>query len=235
MLSFKTSGLIILTLLPLFLSTTSSAAIVLEDRLCIAGEEIMLSAETKKGFFRKGGIVVEFFINKRSIGKSLSGGDGIAYKAFRPQDTGLMRISVKSNDEKAEALMLCLKKGSAIILIDIETVKEVPLSSIPRKDSKEVIKKLSRRFPVVYLLTGFMSQKEAKEWLKKNELPPAPLLEFKGDIFSEIKEMGLLIRAVVASPQLAELTASHRIRTISFEEVEGAIEVDSWRELEKKI
>lgn len=195
----------------------------------------MLSAETKKGLFRKGGVVVEFFINKRSIGKSLSGGDGVAYKAFTPQDTGLMRLSVKSNDEKAEALILCLKKGQAIILIDIEAAKETPFSSMPRKDSKEVIKKLSRRLPVVYLVTGFMSQKEVKEWLEKNGFPPAPVLAFKEDIFSEIKEMGLLIRAVIASSQFAELAASHRLRTFTFDEVEGAIEVDSWKELEKKI
>ncbi|MFN3739847.1 MAG: hypothetical protein ACK4TF_04140 [Thermodesulfovibrionales bacterium] len=235
MLSFKNSGFIILTLFPLLLCTTSNAAIILEDRLCIAGEEIMLSAETKKGLFRKGGVVVEFFINKRSIGKSLSGGDGMAYKAFIPLNTGLMKLSVKDNDEEAKALMLCLKKGQAILLIDIETAKETPFSSMPRKDSREVIKRLSRRFPVVYLLTGFMSQREAKGWLQKNGYPLAPVLAFKEEIFSELKEMGLLIRAVIASPQIAELAASYRLRIFSFDEVEGAIEVDSWKELEKKI
>ncbi len=195
----------------------------------------MFSAETKKGLFRKGGVVVEFFVNNKSIGKSLSGGDGVAYKAFKPHDTGLVKVMVKTGDEKEEALILCLKKGQTILLIDIETLKEAPFSSIRRKDSREVIKRLSRRFPLVYLLTGFMSQKEAKQWLQKNGYPLAPLLRFKEEMFSEIKEMGLLIRAVIASPELAQEAVFHRLRTFSFNETEGAIEIESWKELEKKI
>lgn len=195
----------------------------------------MLSAETKKGLFRRGGVVVEFFINKRSIGKSLSGGDGVAYKAFTSQRTGLMKVTVKTADERAEALLLCLERGQEIILIDIETIKEGPFSSIPRKDSKEVIKRLNRRYPVVYLRSGFISRKEASQWLEKNGFPTAPLLDFQEGLFSELKELGLLIRAIIGSAEVSEIAVLYKVKVLSFDDIDNTIAVDSWKDIEKKI
>ncbi|MCX7793654.1 MAG: hypothetical protein N2257_04530 [Thermodesulfovibrionales bacterium] len=235
MLIFKTGSIFFSFLISLLLSSISSAAINVEDRLCIAGDEIMLSAEIRKGLFRKGGVIVEFFIDGRSAGRSLSGGDGVAYRAFTAQKTGLFRVTVTTEEERAEGLLLCLKRGQAILLIDIETLKENPFSLIPRKDSREVIRRLKRRFPVVYLYAGLMSGKDIKEWLMKNGFPSAPLLAFHEGIFSHIQELGLAIRAVVGSAQVAKSAGSYRIKTFAFEDIEGAIEVDSWLELEKKI
>ncbi len=46
--------------------------------------------------FSKGGELVEFFVDRESIGKTLSGGDGVAFKAFIPAKTGLHQIRVNS-------------------------------------------------------------------------------------------------------------------------------------------
>lgn len=232
MLYLKASGFILFLLL---LSSASQATIIVEDKICVVGEEIMLSAETRKGPFKKGGVSVEFFVNEKSIGKGLSGGDGIAYKAYTFRDTGLFKISVKTFTEKAEGLLLCLQKGQSIVLVDLETLKENPFTTIPKKESLSSLKRLRRRFQLVYLYSGLLSKKDLKEWLNKNGFPIAPLLRFKGDIFSEIQEMELKIRAVIAGPSIAGEAVSYKIRTLSFEGVEGAIEVDSWKEVEKKI
>ncbi len=60
------------------------AEVVVQDMVSPVGREVMLRAETKGGFFSKGGALVEFFVDGKSVGKNLSGGDGLAYLQFCP-------------------------------------------------------------------------------------------------------------------------------------------------------
>jgi hypothetical protein len=225
----------IILLLPL----ACHSAVLMDDGLCIVNRGSMLKAETKKGIFKKGGVVVEFFVNGRSIGKALSGGDGIAYKAHTFNKRGLKKIEARvakgTVEETTTAKMLCLEQGQEILLIDIETLRINPFSSIPIKFSKEVLKRLSRRFPIVYVQTGPGSRKEIEEWLSKNGYPSAPLLGLYEGLFSDILDLGLRIRAVVGTEKVVEMALSHGLRAITFEDIEGTVEVNSWLEIEKKL
>jgi hypothetical protein len=102
---------IFFTFLLLFLfPTTGFSDILADDMLVFKGEETLLSAQTRGKFFSEGGRLVEFFLNGKSLGKSLSGGDGFAYKQFTPRKSGLVHIAVKSGDDEDTCVLLSLKK-----------------------------------------------------------------------------------------------------------------------------
>src|SRR4030042_6926262 len=88
-------------LLYLFPSIVLSDVIV-SDMIALRGKEVMLRAETRGKLFPRGGEVVESFVDGKSIGKSLSGGDGFAFRQFTPQKTGLYQITVKSGKDKGK-------------------------------------------------------------------------------------------------------------------------------------
>lgn len=228
---------IVTILIALVTSVPVDATVIFHDGICVEDREVFLRAETKKGLFRKGGILLEFFVNGRSVGVALSGGDGIAYKAFIPKGTGLFKIKVSSLREKeeVEGLLLCLRKRQAVILIDIETLRESPFAVIPKKDSIPVLKKLYKRFPIIYLKTAPVSMVETKRWLAQKGFPEGPIFESIEELFSELKELGIPIRAVVGTEEVAMYALQSNIKVFSFEEIEGAIEVDTWKDVEKEL
>lgn len=76
----------------LVLSSTAGAEVIFFDEISLKGEIVMLKAVTKGKIFTKGGQMVEFSVEGKSIGRSLSGGDGAAFKEFRVEKTGLHKV-----------------------------------------------------------------------------------------------------------------------------------------------
>jgi len=217
----------------LYFPTTGLSDILVNDMLVLKGEETMLSAETRGKFFPQGGKLVEFFVNGKSLGKSLSGGDGIAYKQFIPLETGLFHISVKSGDDDSKGLLLSLKKGNKVIFIDVEgSLFEGLFSKKPKEGSQEVIKRLSKRFPVVFLQTGLLSIKVLKSWLKESGFVDLPVLPWRGGLlFDEINKKGLKIKAMIGSQSVIESAQEYNPQSFSFEGGEDAEAVKNWKEI----
>ncbi len=235
--AFLYSFIIILFIL-FSLPFTVHSEIIVYDTIIPKNKIVMLRAETKDHFFKKGGKLVEFFVDGQSIGKTLSGGDGIAYMQFKPIKSGLYHIRVKSEKEEDNGLLLSLKRNEGLIFVDIEgSLWEGVFSQKPRKESRETIKKLSKRFPVVFLQTSFLGIKNAKKWLKENSFVELPVVRWKrGLIFDEIIENGLKIKALIGSASVINSAKNYNIeKLISFDEVEGAELVKDWNEIKKKI
>ncbi len=231
-------GFIIILFSIFYTPAVINAEIIVHDRIAIAGRPFMLEAETRKGFFKKGGELVEFFLDGESVGKNLSGGDGLAYKEIRPGTIGLLRISVASEKESGEGLLLVLRKGRGLIFIDVEgTLKDGQFSLNPKEGSKEAIEKIAKRFPVVYLQTGMFGVGMTGEWLKENGFMEAPLVPWgNGLIFEEIAGMGLKIKAVIGTSAVISSAEEFKPRTLTFEEdVEGAETVEDWNEVAEKL
>jgi hypothetical protein len=230
--------LIVLSFLLFFLfPSTVLSDVIVHDIIALNGEEIMLSAETRGKFFTRGGEVVEFFVDGKSVGKSLSGGDGLALRQFTPLKAVMYQITVKSGDDKDKGLLLSLKKGTGIIFIDVEgCLLEGLFSKKPKPGSKKIIKKISAKFPVVFLQTGFFGVKAIKTWLKENGFTDLPVLPWRqGMIFDEINEKGLRIKAIIGSQSVIESANAYKPQSFSFEEVEDAQEVKDWKEIEGKL
>ncbi len=229
--------LILSTLLPFLFPATVLSDVIVHDIISVKGEKVMLTAETKGKLFAKGGEVVEFFVDGKSIGKNLSGGDGFAFREFMPSKTGRYQITAKSGRDEGNGLLLSLKKGDRIIFVDVEgSLFEGLFSKNPKTGSQKIIKKISKRSPVVFLKTGLLGTKAIKSWLKENRFMDLPVIPWRqGAIFDEIKERGLRIKAIIGSQSVIESARAYKPKSFSFEEVEDAEEVKDWEELGKKL
>lgn len=220
----------------LFLSSTAGAEVIFFDEISLKGEIVMLKAVTKGKVFSKGGQMVEFSVEGKSIGKSLSGGDGAAFKEFRAEKTGLHKVSVVSGKDKDSGFLLSLKKGAEVVFIDVEGSMFMPMSGKPKKDSRKIIKAIAKRFPVVYLQAGILDIRTLKKLLKENEFIDAPLLPWReGNVFEEADKKELKIKFVIGGKTVIESAKEFKPKAFSFNEVEGAEEVKGWEEIGKKL
>jgi hypothetical protein len=201
--------------------------------LVLKGDETMLSAQTKGRFFPEGGRLVEFFLNGKSLGKSLSGGDGFAYKQFTPVKTGLFQIAVTSGEDDNAGLLLSLKKGDKIIFVDIEgSLFDGIFGQKPKGGSQEVIEKLAKNSPIVFLQTGLLSIKVLKPWLKENGFVDLPVLAWEeGELFDEINKKGLKIKTIIGRQPVIGSAQEYKPQAFSFEEADDAVVVKNWEEI----
>ncbi len=213
------------------------AEVSVDDTVAPVGREVMLRAETKSGFFGKGGALVEFFIDGKSAGKKLSGGDGVAYLPFVPARTGLHKIAVQSDGDKDEGLFLAIKRSTQLVLIDVEgSLLERSFSLKPRSGSVQAVKKINLRYPVVFLWTEFLGFGTVKSWLKENGFPAAPLLSWsRGEALEAIAAKHLKIRAVIGKPDVVQSAKGYTSRAFSFEAAGDAEAVSDWDEIVKQV
>ena len=228
---------VIFTLLFCMVPLGALSEVTVHDMVVPEGEKAMLRGETKGKFFSKGGEVIEFHVDGKSLGSTLSGGDGLAFRQFVPAGPGLYHVTARSGNEQGTGVLLALRKGAGIVFIDVEgSVLEGPFSGRPMKGSQKVIKEISRRFPVVYIQSGFTGIKMLKEWLTKNGFIASPVLAWKnGAIFEDMHEKGFTIRAIISGPQIIESAKKHLPLAFSFQEVDDAVKVKDWEEIRKRL
>jgi hypothetical protein len=214
----------------------AAAEVFVYDAVTVVGKEVRLKAETRGTFFRKGGELVEFFVDGKSLGKTLSGGDGEAYKAFTPAKRGLLEVSVRSGSDEDKGVLLVLKTGSGIVFVEIiGGLAENRMPPMGRPGSREAMKKLLARYPAMYVQTGNIEMAATRKWLSDNEYPESPVLPMDGALFKSITGMGLNIRAVVGNPQLIESAAKWKPEAFSFEPMKGVVRLRHWKEMEEKL
>jgi hypothetical protein len=214
----------------------SRAEVLFHDDIALRGRAVMLGAETKGRVFRKGGQVVEFFIDGKSIGSSLSGGDGMAYKEFVPSSYGLLKVKVTSGQDSAAGFILSLRKNAGIVFIDVEgSLLKSPFSLLPMEGSPKAVGKIAKRFPVVYIFAkgSILGMSSLSKWLKENGFPPAPLLE--AGTFDRAYELGLRVEAVIGSAVLIESLKDKKFRAFSFEDMEDKEASKDWDEITKSL
>lgn len=207
----------------------------MHDLVAVQGRKVTIRIETRGKLFAKGGEIVMVSINGKSVGNVLSGGDGFAFSHFTPLKTGIHRIAAKSGAEEGSGLLLSLKKGAGIVFVDVEgSLVEGPFSMKPRSDSREGIREINRKFPVVFVSSGMAGTRALKAWLKENGFPELPIVPWDGgQIFEDIHEMGLLIRTIIGSPEMITSARQYRPSAFSFTASEGAREVKDWEEMRK--
>ncbi len=211
--------------------------VLVYDEVTLKDREVMLRAETRGTLLSKGGEVVEFIVDGRSIGKNLSGRDGFAVKGFIPARTGLHKINVRSGDDKDSGVLLALERKMRIVFIDVAgSLLEGPFGEKEKPESRKAIIKIQKRFPIVYLQKGILSVGALRSWLKKNNFPVAPVLSWgQGEVFRDIRERDLQIKAIIGGPEVIESAEMFKPLAFSFDSVEDAEVVENWREIEKKL
>ncbi|MBW1896145.1 MAG: hypothetical protein JRI47_03720 [Deltaproteobacteria bacterium] len=187
--------------------------------------------------FSKGGELVEFFMDGKSLGKTLSGGDGVAFKPFTPERTGLHEIQVKSGGEEDSGLLLSLKQGMGIVFVDVQgALLEGRFSRKPKPGSRNVIEQISKLHPVVFLQRGFVSLRMTEEWLKDHEFLNLPVVPWrKGKVFDEVADMGLRVEAIIGAGGVIESAMKYGPRSFSFEPVDDKTWVRDWEEIKEEL
>lgn len=217
------------------LPVEARAEVQVYDDIVAKGTSVMLRAETKGKFFKEGGKVVEFMVDGDSIGRTLSGGDAIAYQEYYIDRAGLLKITVKSGEQKDEGFVLSIYKGEGIIFIHVEVALfESVLSKRPSEGSLEAIDRISRKFHMAYLTSLPVGTGLLRKRLREIGFSDAPLIEFDGGrAFSDIASRGLKVKAVIGDSQVVSAAIEHGAEVYSFREVEGAKEVRNWKEMEE--
>ena len=211
--------------------------ITVYDMVVLKNQPVMLKAITRGKMFRRGGIVVSFSVGDRELGQSLSGGDGVAFKEFRPSQRGHHTIVVQAEDEKNTGTVLVLNRGEKIVFVDVEgSLLEGIFSKKSRDGGRDAINQLTGKFHVVFLRTGLLDENLLKAWLKKNDFPEMPVVAWqKGRIFEELTAKGLKIRAVIGKAQVIESARERAPLTFTFGESDDAVEVSTWEEITKEL
>lgn len=213
------------------------ADVMFYDAVVVSGREIALKAETKGTFLLRGGEIVEFFVDGKSVGKSLSGGDGVAFKRFVPLKVGLYKIRVTSGGASDNGVLLALTKKSRVVCIDVEGgLSEGMFFEKVQPGSAKAVRAIHKKYPVIFLQTGLAGVRTIKSWLKKNNFPELPVLAWRGgEVFSEIHQSGLVIKAVIGRPDVVNSAKQYKPIVFSFDPLEDEESVDDWEDIEKRL
>lgn len=224
------------------------AEIIVYDDVTTTGRAIKLKTIIKGRFFSEGGKLVEFYVDGKHIGTTLSGGDGYAFMKYSSHTPGIKNLKVKVNTETDEGKLLVMEKDDRVLLIEIESILSIPkfrdllqpISLLGRefsndvKEAKKALQQLSKRFRIIYLTT-LIDIKNSRKWIKANEFPHSVILKWEGiDLLNELKERNVKLYAIIASPDVLSESSDIKKR-FSFEETEDGVVVDDWKDLLKQL
>lgn len=177
-------------------SARSSASIIAFDQLIQPNESgrLVVRLETSGfSFFHRpvSGERIEFDLNNRTLGQTLTGGDGLAVLSFTPRKPGLYVFTVRLVEnprfdaDPVRLYLACRKASDPILLVAISSLKisqppaisfgPAPAAEV-MPDAGKVLSRLSKRYQLLYLLTEDEAFIPAtKNWLLQMEIPTAPL------------------------------------------------------------
>jgi hypothetical protein len=136
---------------------------------------------------------VEFFYRGRSLGRALTGGDGMAAKEFTPPTPGRYVIEARLTEsprygaDPAQLDVVCVSASVPVLLVELSSVQETGLTPLnpfgvvpPREampDAAKTLAKLSSQYQLVYFVIGDEAGiPNDKDWISSRDLPPAPLM-----------------------------------------------------------
>ena len=86
-------------------------AVIVYDRVTTVGTPVYLKVLTKGRIFADGGRLVQFYLDDKSFGKNLTGGDGYGYRKYKPRRAGIINGRATSKGESGAGLLLVMKKS----------------------------------------------------------------------------------------------------------------------------
>jgi hypothetical protein len=188
-----------LALFPLVTASAESpASIIPFDQLVQPGRSVLVSVRlvtSGLSFVHRpiSGERVEFFYRGRSLGRALTGGDGLAVREFTPPTPGRYVIEARLTEsprygaDPARLDVVCVSGSVPVLLVELTSVQDMglppsnPFGVIPppeaMPDAAKTLAKLSSRYQLVYFVTGDEAGiPKDKDWISSRDLPPAPLM-----------------------------------------------------------
>lgn len=217
-------------------ATRSLAAVIVYDRVTSLNTPVYLKVLTKGRIFADGGRLVEFFLDDKSLGKNLTGGDGYGYRKYLPQRAGLIKVRATSDGESGNGMVLVMKKSEKAILIEIEGgFKDAVVSDIAAGAARQAVAEMQKKYRVIYLSRN-TGVRMARNWLDEMEFPDAPVLRWKGaQMLSALKEKGIQIYAIIGAGAVIEAAGEHVHKRYTFDKTQKGQTVKDWHDLMMKL
>ena len=208
------------------------STIIAYDNVTTVGTPVYLKVLTKGVIFADGGRLVEFFLDEKSLGKNLTGGDGYGYRKHTPKRPGLMKLNVRSKGESGSGFLLVVKKREKVVFIEIESgFKDAFISEIAAGASRRAVEKMMKNYRIVYL-SRYTGLRAARNLLDEGEFPEAPVLRWKGaKMLSALKERGIQLYGIIGSAGLIAESAEHIKRRYTFEKTQNGQTAKDWEEI----
>ena len=210
----------------------SRGAIIVYDRVTTVGTPVYLKVLTKGKIFADGGRLVEFFLDDKSLGKNLTGGDGYGFRKYTPKRPGIIKVQARSKGESGSGLLLVMKKKEKVIFIEIEGgFKDAFISEIAAGASRRAVERLLKKYRVIYI-SRYTGLRMAREWLDEHEFPEAPVLRWQGaKMFTTFKEKGIRLYAIIGSAGVIAEAEEHIEKRCTFEKTPKGQTVRDWEEI----
>jgi len=210
----------------------SRGAIIVYDRVTTVGTPVYLKVLTKGKIFADGGRLVEFFLDDKSLGKNLTGGDGYGFRKYTPKRPGIIKVQARSKGESGSGLLLVMKKKEKVIFIEIEGgFKDAFISEIAAGASRRAVERLLKKYRVIYI-SRYTGLRMAREWLDEHEFPEAPVLRWQGaKMFTTFKEKGIRLYAIIGSAGVIAEAEEHIEKRYTFEKTPKGQTVRDWEEI----
>ena len=212
----------------------SQAAIIVFDRVTTVGTPVFLKVLTKGRFFAQGGLRVTFYLDHKQLGKTLTGGDGYGFLKYSPQQKGLQKIEVQTEDDTGSGLILVMDMSEKAIVIEIESgLKTAFFSESDRAQSKNAVSAIAESYRIIYL-TRILGTTLSRKWLENQKFPPSTVLRWYGpQIFEYLKEKKVKLSAFVGSAALHSKALKYFENSYTFEETKEGKSVTDWSQVMK--
>jgi hypothetical protein len=211
-------------------------AVIVYDRVTTVGTPVYLKVLTKGRIFADAGRLAEFYLDDKSFGKNLTGGDGYGYLKYTPRRTGIIKVRATSQGESGAGLVLVMKKSEKAVLIEIEGgFKDVFISDIAAGASRQAVKQLLKKYRVIYL-SRYTGIRMARSALDEMEFPEAPVLRWQGEqTLNALKEKGVNLYAIIGPTSVIDTAADHIKKRYTFDQNQKEQTVKDWQEVMERL
>lgn len=212
----------------------AQAAVIVFDRVTTEGTSVYLKVLTKGRFFSQGGKRVSFYLDGKLYGKTLTGGDGYGFLKYTPQERGMQKIEVRTEQDKGRGHLLVLTRDEKVIVIEIEgSLKDTLYSESRRTESRKAVSALSQSYKIIYL-GRFVGTDISKTWLEKEKFPISAVLRWRGSqTFEYLKENGVNLCVFIGSSDFFSESSEYFKDSYTFEKTDKGKKVEDWSEIVK--
>ena len=235
-MTLSVKSLILAAILSLMATTVSLAEIAVLDRVTTVNTPIHITVLTRGRFFSEGGRLVDLYLDDEHLKRIMTGGDGYGYYKITPRSPGYQRITVRSNSDSAEGLLLVMTKKDRAIAIEVEQgFKTAVFSDEIKQNSLKAVKKLSKQYKIIYL-SRYVGKSITAAWLGNQGYPESVILGWKGaSTLKAMKKKGIQIAAIIGSPAVMSAAARLIENRFSFEKTKDGTMVKDWDEILKQL
>jgi hypothetical protein len=210
----------------------SYGKVIVFDRVTTVQTPINIKVLTRDGFFSAGGRMVDIYLENNLLKKILTGGDGYGYLKYTPRESGLKKITARSNTDSSTGLILVMDEKEKAVIIEIEgAFKDTVFSDKIRASSLKAVTAISENYKIIYL-SRFLGKGITGSWLEKQNFPKSVILRWRGPkTLENLENDNVQMHAIIGSYEVISAAPDRIEKRFSFENTKNGKTVKDWDEI----